>query len=375
MIMEDKLNPINLHGYKNEGEGANTSDLFAEVSKLIAGSHTRVATVVNKELVLLYWQVGKTVQQNILHNKRADYGQEVVARLAQNLTEKWGKGWSKQQLQHCIRSAETFSKKGIDYAVRRQLSWTHLRTLMYLDDETKRSFYFEMCAHERWSSRQLSERINSMLYERTALSKQPGSLIEKEMETLQKEGPVSENLVFKDPYVLDFLGLHDAYSERDLETAILVELQKFIIELGSDFAFIARQKRITIDSEDYYIDLLFYHRGLRRLVAIDLKLGKFKAAYKGQMELYLRWLEKHEIREGEELPVGLILCADKSEEHVELLMLGEKRIRVAQYLTALPSKNILKERLQQAIHIAQSREQQRMEEGEKEKKSTEGTNH
>ena len=254
-----------------------------------------------------------------------------------------------------------FFEKEIDYAVRRQLNWTHLRTLMYLDDELKRSFYLEMCAHERWSSRQLSERINSMLYERTALSKQPGNLIEKELQTLQKEGPVTDNLVFKDPYVLDFLGLHDAYSERDLETAILVELQGFIIELGSDFAFIARQKRITIDSEDYYIDLLFYHRGLRRLVAIDLKLGKFKAAYKGQMELYLRWLEKHEVREGEELPVGLILCADKSEEHVELLMLDEKRIKVAQYLTALPSKNILKERLQQAIQIAQNREQQRTE--------------
>ncbi len=357
--MKDKLSTIETN---NDAAPANTSDLFVEVSRLIAGSHTRVATVINKELVQLYWQVGTIVRQNILHNKRADYGQEVVARLAQDLTEKWGKGWSKQQLQHCIRSAETFSKTKIDYAVRRQLSWTHLRTLMYLDDEIKRRFYFEMCAHERWSSRQLSERINSMLYERTALSKGPGSLLEKELETLQNEGPVTENLVFKDPYVLDFLGLQDAYSERDLETAILVELQKFIIELGSDFAFIARQKRITIDSEDYYIDLLFYHRGLRRLVAIDLKLGKFKAAYKGQMELYLRWLEKHEIREGEELPVGLILCADKSEEHVELLMLGEKRIRVAQYLTALPSKNILKERLQQAIHIAQNREQKRTEE-------------
>jgi predicted nuclease of restriction endonuclease-like (RecB) superfamily len=209
-----------------------------------------------------------------------------------------------------------------------------------------------MAAHERWSSRQLKERIDSMLYERTALSKKPAKLIEKELQVLKNEGPVTDTLVFKDPYFLDFLGLQDVYSEKDLESAIIIELQKFIIELGSDFAFMARQKRITIDEEDYYIDLLFYHRGLKRLVVIDLKLGRFKAAYKGQMELYLRWLEKYEMRQSEELPIGLILCADKSDEHVELLMLNEKRIKVARYLTALPSKEILLEKLHQAIEIA-----------------------
>src|SRR5688572_26495028 len=213
---------------------------------------------------------------------------------------------------------ETFTEEQIIYAVRRQLSWTHLRSIMYLNDELKRHFYLEMAAHERWSSRQLKERIDSMLYERTALSKKPSKLIEKELKVLKNEGPVTDILVFKDPYFLDFLGLQDVYSEKDLESAIIIELQKFIIELGSDFAFMARQKRITIDEEDYYIDLLFYHRGLKRLVVIDLKLGKFKAAYKGQMELYLRWLEKYEMKQGEELPIGLILCADKSDEHVEL---------------------------------------------------------
>lgn len=330
--------------------------LFEHVRVLIDKARTNVAVTVNTELIRLYWDIGRTINQNVLQNKRAQYGEEIITRLSQLLTEKYGKGWSKQQLLHCLRSAETFNEEEIVYAVSRQLSWTHLRSIMYLDDELKRRFYIEMSSHERWSSRRLKERIDSMLYERTALSKKPAKLIKKELEVLKNEGPVTDVLVFKDPYFLDFLGLQDVYSEKDLESAIIVELQKFITELGNDFAFIARQKRITIDEEDYYIDLLFYHRGLRRLVVIDLKLGKFKAAYKGQMELYLRWLEKYEMRQGEELPIGLILCADKSDEHVELLMLNEKRIKVAKYLTALPPKEILIERLNQAIEIANSNE-------------------
>ena len=332
------------------------SKLFDQINALIHDARARVAITVNWELVLLYWQVGKAIKEDILDNKRADYGEQVIVLLARKLQEQYGKGWSKQQLLHCLRSAETFSKNQILYAVRRQLSWTHLRTLIYINDKVKREFYLEMSSHERWSSRQLQERIDSMLFERTALSKRPGKLVKKELDILKNEGAVTHDLVFKDPYILDFLGLQDMYSERDLESAIIIELQKFITELGSDFAFIARQKRITIDGEDYYIDLLFYHRGLRRLVVIDLKLGSFKAAYKGQMELYLRWLEKNELRDGEELPVGLILCADKSDEHVELLMLDEKRIKVAQYLTQLPSKKLLKQRLHQAMEIAKMKE-------------------
>lgn len=264
------------------------SKLFNEIIGLIQSVRTRVAFTVNKELVLLYWQVGKAIKTDTLNNKRADYGEQVIVSLAKKLEELYGKGWSKQQLLHCLRSAETFSKTQIIYAVRRQLSWTHLRTLMYVSDKTKRDYYLEMSSHERWSSRQLQERIDSMLFERTALSKKPKKLIKSELGNLRKESSLTHNIVFRDPYILDFLGLHDAYSERDLESAIILELQKFIIELGSDFAFIARQKRITIDGEDYYIDLLFYHRRLRCLVVIDLKLGAFKAAYKGQMELYLR---------------------------------------------------------------------------------------
>ncbi len=212
-----------------------------------------------------------------------------------------------------------------------------------------------MCKLEKWSSRTLQNRINSMLFERTAISKNPEETIKNDLAKLEKEQKLNPDLVFRDPYFLDFLGLSDTYSEKDLEEAILVELQRFIVELGSDFAFLARQKRISIDNRDYYIDLLFYHRRLKSLVAIDLKIGEFEAGFKGQMELYLNYLEKHEMVEGENSPIGLILCAGKNHEHIELMQLRNGNIRVAEYLTLLPPKEVLEQKLHKAIEIAQSR--------------------
>jgi predicted nuclease of restriction endonuclease-like (RecB) superfamily len=194
-----------------------------------------------------------------------------------------------------------------------------------------------------------------MLYERTAISKKPEETIKDELKQLKDKEIINPDLIFRDPYFLDSLVLSDKYSERDLESAILAELQNFIIELGMDFAFLARQKRITIDNTDYYIDLLFYHRKLRRLVAIELKLGKFKAEYKGQMELYLRWLEKYEMSNGEEKPIVLILCASKNEEHIELLQLDKSNIRVAEYLTKLPDLKTLEKKLKQSIELARNK--------------------
>ena len=224
-----------------------------------------------------------------------------------------------------------------------------MRNLIYVSESLKREFYVEMVRVERWSVRQLQERIKSMLFERTAISKKPEETITQDLKLLRETGVVSQDLVFRDPYVLDFLGLKDNYSESNLEDAILNELQQFISELGTDFAFLARQKRLTIDNRDYRIDLLFYHRRLRAQVAIELKLGAFDAAYKGQMELYLRWLEKHDTIDGENPPIGLILCADKNQEHVELLQLDKSNIRVAQYLTMLPSQELLSAKLHDAI--------------------------
>ena len=180
-------------------------------------------------------------------------------------------------------------------------------------------------------------------------------MIANDLAQLREEGKLSQDLVFRDPYILDYLGLHGDYSECDLESAILAELQRFITELGNDFAFLDRQKRITIDGHDYYIDLLFFHRRLRRLVAIELKLGNFEAAYKGQMELYLRWLERYEMTEGENPPIGLILCSGKNDGHIELLGLDEGNIRVAEYLTQLPPMDVLEEKLRLSIERARRR--------------------
>ena len=254
-----------------------------------------------------------------------------------------------------MQFAKIFSEYEIVSTLWRQLSWSHFKEIIYIEDVLKRDFYIQMCIHEKWSVRVFRERIQSMLFERTSISKKPEITIHNDLELLKNEQKISADLVFKDPYVLDFLGLKDTYSEKDLESSIIAELQRFIIELGSDFAFMSRQKRITIDHTDYYIDLLFYHRRLKCLVVIDLKIGEFEASHKGQMELYLRYLEKYEQVEGENTPIGLILCTGKNEEHIELLQLGKSNIKVADYITLLPSQEILREKLNQAIAIAKSR--------------------
>jgi predicted nuclease of restriction endonuclease-like (RecB) superfamily len=223
---------------------------------------------------------------------------------------------------------------------------------MSIDDQLKRDFYIEICRLEHWDTRTLDKKIDSQFYELTALSKKPEKIIKQELAQIRNTNILTPDVVFRSGYFLDLLGLTDIYSERDLENAILVQLQSFIKELGTDFAFLDRQKRITIDAVDYRIDLLFYHRSLRRLVAIDLKLGEFKPEHEGQMLLYLRYLNKNERKESEESPIGLILCSEGNTEHIEYLMLEDSNIKVAQYYTQLPDKKLLSEKLQRAIAIA-----------------------
>ncbi|MGX5819435.1 PDDEXK nuclease domain-containing protein [Chitinophaga lutea] len=332
----------------NELETAST-DLFKTVAGLLDSSKARVAQTVNTELSMLYWNVGGAINAGVLQYKRGAKGEELIGKLAEKMTATYGRGWSKRQLWFLSRFASVFNREQLVNALRSLISWTHLRLLCAIEDPDKRAFYLTLCGRERWSTRVLQERIDSMLYERTGLSRKPEKLLQEELSKLENEGPVTPDLVFRDPYVLDFLGLTDAYSEADLETGILRELQHFIVELGSDFAFLARQKRIIIDNEDFKIDLLFYHRGLRRLVVIELKMGQFKAAYKGQMELYLKWLDRYERKPGEESPIGLILCTEKKPQQIELLELDAGHIKVAEYLTQLPPKEQLLERVAQAI--------------------------
>lgn len=334
---------------------AEQNNLLLDICQLIAHAQQRAAAAVNAELTLLYWQIGKRIQHEVLQGQRAEYGQQVMSTLAEQLVREYGKGWSKRQLWLCVQMATVFPDADIVRTVCAELSWSHLRLLLGFDDPLKRDFYIEICRLEHWSVRQLQNRIQSMLYERTAISKKTEETIQQDLVALRSEGKFSPDLAFRDPYLLDFLGLADTYSEKDLESSILAEMQRFITELGSDFAFMARQKRITIDQRDYYIDLLFYHRRLKCLVAIDLKIGEFEAAYKGQMELYLRYLEKHEQLDGENTPIGLILCTGKNQEHVELLQLDKSNIRVADYLTLLPPKAVLVAKLHRSIEMARQR--------------------
>ena len=275
--------------------------------------------------------------------------------MGRQLETEFGRGFSVKSLRHMLRFADAFPDEQIVSALRRQLGWTHFKSIIYLDDPLKREFYAEMCRIERWSTRTLEKKIGGMLFERTALSKKPDKLIRQELAALREEDKLTPDLVFRDPYVLDFLGLRNTYAEKDLEAAILREMEAFILELGVGFAFLERQKRITVDGVDHYLDLLFYHRHLRRLVVLDLKLEEFKPADKGQMEFYLRWLDRHERQPGEETPIGLILCAGQRRETVELLDLEKSGIRVSSYWTEVLPKEQLQRKLHEAVQLARAR--------------------
>jgi predicted nuclease of restriction endonuclease-like (RecB) superfamily len=246
----------------------------------------------------------------------------------------------------------------------RQLSWTHSLQVLPLKDDLQREFYLTFAASERWSVRQLRKEIDGMLFERTAISGKPDEFIKKELSTLRDDNVMSPDLVFKSPYFLEFTGLKGMYSEKNLEDSLIAHLEQFIIELGNGFSFVARQKRMIIDGQDFYLDLLFYHRRLHRLIAIDLKLGSFKAQYKGQMELYLRWLEKNEMEPGEETPLGLLLCTEGNDEQIELLQLDKAGIKVAQYLTELPPRHVLMQQIQKSLETAKARFENYIEEDE-----------
>jgi predicted nuclease of restriction endonuclease-like (RecB) superfamily len=337
-------------------EGGPTADaLVAEVRQLITDARMRAASAVNAELSGLYWQVGQRIHREILGNRRAGYGEEIVSTLSRQLTADYGRGWGARHLRLCIRFAQTYPDREIVHTLCTELSWSHLRLIAAIDDPLKRDFYVELCRLERWSVRQLQDRMQSLLFERSALSKKPDETIRHDLDVLRQEQRPSPELLLKDPYLLDFLGLNDRYLEKDLEDAILREIEQFLLELGAGFTFMARQKRVQIDNDDFYIDLLFYNRKLRRLVAVELKVGDFRAEYKGQMELYLRWLAKHEQEADENPPLGIILCTGKKQEQIELLELDKSGIHVAEYLTVLPPREALQAKLHQSIEKARAR--------------------
>jgi predicted nuclease of restriction endonuclease-like (RecB) superfamily len=333
-----------------------SKSLVEDLRQIIEQARGRVATTVNSELTMMYWHIGERINRDVLGNQRAEYGKQIVSTVSRQLQEEYGtKGFDEKNIRRMMQFAQIMPDVQIVVTLSRQLSWSHFVEVISLNDELQREFYLTLAASERWSIRQLRKEIDSMLYERTAISGKPDTLIKQELSQLREENVLSPDLVFKSPYFLEFTGLKGMYSEKSLEDSLVAHLEQFIIELGNGFSFVARQKRMIIDGEDFYLDLLFYHRRLHRLIAIDLKLGRFKAQYKGQMELYLRWLEQNEMEPGEETPLGLLLCTEGGEEQIELLQLDKAGIKVAQYMTELPAKDVLIRQIQKSLEVAKER--------------------
>jgi predicted nuclease of restriction endonuclease-like (RecB) superfamily len=318
--------------------------LLKELETIIEQSRQQLVLRANSALTMLFWQVGNRINQNILQNKRAGYGEQIIVTLSRQLTEKYGRNFEEKNLRRMLQFAEYFTDPEIVVTLSRQLSWSHFLALLPLKNPEARLFYAKSATSQALSVRDLRKQIAAKTFERIAIAN---------LQNASNNPALYNN--FKDPYLLDFLGLQNTYLEKDLEEAILRELEVFILELGRGFAFVERQKRMIIDGEDFYLDLLFFHRNLRRLVAVELKLDKFKAKHKGQMELYLKWLDRYEKKEGELSPIGLILCAESSREQIELLEMHKDGIMVAEYWTELPPKKQLEKKIHSILLEAKER--------------------
>ena len=337
----------------------NEPALLADLRSLIKSARQRVAVVANSTTTLLCWHLGRRLLKENLQDGRAEYGKRILATVSRELTAEFGKGFSYATVNRAIQFCQFFPDLEIVTTLSTQLSWSHFMELLPVKEPLAREFYAELCRIERWDVRTLRKKIGGLLFQRTALAKKPESVIAAEIGQM-REGQLSPDVVFRDPYILDVLGLQGAFSESDLESAILREIEGVLLELGAGFSFVARQKRMSVGRDDFHLDLLFFHRHLRRLIAVELKLESFQPAHVGQMEFYLRWLDKHERAAGEEAPIGLILCASADAEQVELLQLDAKSIRVGEYLTELPPIQFLRARLHQAIQHAREQAARRL---------------
>ena len=322
------------------------------IAAIVSEARKQTVVLVNSTLNMMYWRVGKYLIDELHYETYGQYGKSILQSIASQLTEMFGRGFNYTALTRMMKVATIYPSDQMFATLSQTLTWSHLIELATIDNQAKRLFYQKLCIEQRWSTRQLNRQQDAMLYERTLIAAKPEDEQVALLDSLEP-GELTPEMVLKSSYVVDFLGLHGYYSEKDLENAILQQLENFILELGQGFAFLERQKRISVDAVDYYIDLLFYHRGLNCLVAIDLKLGKFKPEYKGQMELYLKYLDRYERKPHEESPIGLLLCSEGNTEQVELMMLGEDNIKVAQYLTELPDKQWFIDKLNRSILIAQ----------------------
>ena len=328
-----------------------SDNLYQGVSEIIDNAQQRVAVYVNAQSSMTFWNVGKYIIDDMDYQTYSAYGQKILATLSQRLMARYGKGYTYSALTRMMKVARIYGNREMFAMLSQTLTWSHFLELITIEDGTKRLFYQQMGIAEHWSVKQLRDKQDEMAYERSLIAAKPDDEIAKTLERICPQH-MEPDVVLKSSYVLDFLGLSGYYSEEELEAAISKQLENFILELGQGFAFLERQKRFTIDGTDYYLDLLFYHRKLKCLVAIDLKLGKFKPQYKGQMELYLKYIQKYDMQSGENLPIGLLLCSEGNTEHIELLMLDEDNIKVGQYTTYLPDKQWFIDKLNRSILIA-----------------------
>lgn len=326
------------------GEPSVTAELIERVSSLVDEARESIASYANATLTQTYWRVGALIDAEVLDRERANYGAQIVVTLSRELTARYGRSFEEKNLRRMVQFARQFPEAEIVVTLSRQLSWSHILALLPLRSPEARAFYAQQTVSGRLTVRELRSALRRKAFERREIANAqlgPGSMVPAD--------------TFSDPYLLDFLGLHDDYLEADLEAAILRDLEVFLLEVGTGFTFVERQKRMVIGDRDFHLDLLLYHRPLRRLVAVELKIGEFDARHEGQMKLYLKWLDRYERQEGEEAPIGLILCTEASPEQVELLEMHKDGIVVAEYWTALPPKQELEARLQVMLRRARER--------------------
>jgi predicted nuclease of restriction endonuclease-like (RecB) superfamily len=296
----------------------------------------------------MYWEIGRYIGSVLLGGERAAYGKRIFSTLSRKLVERYGSGFELRSLRRMVQFAELFPNISIVSPLATQLSWSHFIEILPIETEKARLFYAHEAVTRHLGKKELRNQISRKVYER------------REIANLQISGNSTVPFnVFKDPYLLDTLGLKENFLEADLEKAILTELEAFILEFGHGFSFVERQKRMTMDDDDFTLDLLFYHRVLKRLVAIELKIGKFVPQYKGQMEFYLKWLNRYERQNDENEPIGIILCTKASRNQIELMELDKSGIAVAEYWTNLPPKAEFERKIKEILIEAQERLERR----------------
>jgi predicted nuclease of restriction endonuclease-like (RecB) superfamily len=324
------------------------SVLFERVAVIIENRKNSAVAYANSEVTLMFWEVGRYINSTVLDFKRAEYGKRIFSTLSRKLIARYGKSFSERNLYRMTQFAEQFADFEILTPLASKLSWTHFCELIRIKTPDARLYYAEDAATRNYGAKELRHQISRKAYERREIAN-----------TQLSEQSVVPFNAFYDPYLLDILGLKDSYLEADLEKAILKEIELFLLEFGHGITFVERQKRMILDGRDIVLDLLLYSRTLRRLIAIELKLGEFKAAYKSQMELYLKWLARYERQPGEEQPIGIILCAEDNREIIEMLEMEKAGIAVAEYWTQLPPKHEFERKIRKILAEAQERLERR----------------